>query len=85
MHSPHHKVIEHSRCWFGQPVSHKRYKGIAHQVQVSRQGKTHPVKPIMTPSVGHKLTLISGVAVGNIIINPVGTRIATSLTEDRGS
>ena len=39
----------------------------------------------MAPSVGQKLTLISGVAVGNIIVNPVGTRVVTSLTEDRGS
>ena len=33
----------------------------------------------------HKLMLISGVAIGNIIVNPIGTRVVTSLTEDRGS
>ena len=46
-------------------------------------GKTQPVKPIMTRSIGHKLTLISGVAVGNIIINPVRISVAASLTENR--
>ena len=39
----------------------------------------------MTPSIGHKLALISEVVTSNTVSSPIRSRVVTSLTEDRGS
>ena len=56
---------------------------------ISTQGKTQPIKPIIYPIIGHKITLVSALGnikiTGNITVNPIGTKVAFSLTEDKES